>query len=89
MRHFGTHAFCFYRGDALSLATKGHQARPGRRLGNVRRMRWEKQHGEPAPAGFRNIRVHDLIESSEKVCDTVPRNHLASAQRRVSGGGAN
>jgi integrase len=21
---------------------------------------WEKQHGEPAPAGFRSIRVHDL-----------------------------
>jgi integrase len=24
---------------------------------------WEKQHGEPAPAGFRHIRVHDLKHS--------------------------
>ncbi|MGO9994381.1 MAG: hypothetical protein ACLPTF_17960 [Steroidobacteraceae bacterium] len=52
---------------------------------------WAQAHGEPAPEGFRKIRVHDLkhtfgrrLRAAEKVCDTrVPqnsRNHLASGK---------
>jgi integrase len=47
---------------------------------------WTHEHSE-APAGFRNIRVHDLkltslIEASEKVCDTESRKSPATTWLR-------
>jgi hypothetical protein len=49
---------------------------------------WQQQQGEPAPAGFRRIRVHHLsTPSAAGFARPACRSRIV--RRRVSGGGAN